>query len=1083
VDCQDGIIAVVITICGIRNLFDSIAQKRLTKKWLLPFVASLLLALPLFGAAASVNFDAVSSLFAQGQDVSDSNAQITITPSSEENIAFLEATGRRVVQVSSGTMHTLALRDDGSLWAWGRNDVGQLGLGNTTDHTTPQRITGGASEWKTISAGGCPDAVSSYSFAIDTDGNLWAWGRGREGQLGTGVTTNQTSPQRVTGGASEWKSISAGWLFTLGIGTDGSLWAWGRNNYGQLAQGEFSTTNRTTPIQVTSGPSTWQMVDAARYHGLGICADGHLWTWGGNHVGQIGLGLAPSEAFANARNIPTRVNSGATSWKYVSAGANYSAGIGTDGSLWTWGAGGQGRLGLGANVSNRNAPQRVTGGASEWETVSAGAYHCLAIDTDGSLWAWGRGDQGQIGDGNTVNRNTPQRIAVSTTGWQLTTVSVFQSLAIDGEGNLWSWGWNENGKLGKGITTPFDQHGTGTDNRIPWRVAASVIPASTTDWTAHNDATIPRNGGVGITDVNTENIVIHFDRPMCTEAASLGRIEVSHGAFVDMSNITDANWSNSTRGPNTVFSAPLTLFVSNTLHTARVSGFLDAQFGRRTINEMYPHEWNFRTEVVVPPLAVIDITPKGFDVSVTTENLIITFDQAVNTALPGNVTLNGDMLDLSTASWNENNSVLSIPLSPLDASGDIPNDNTLNFATVYTVIVADFISSGNKAMLGPHQHQFVTEADKVDTTIIKTLLLPENTPTPRVDFIFDIVAHSFNEDVERRHLLPPLAAQTITFTEAHASTGTTNTREVVLSSDYLLDGITFPQQGLYIYRVSERNNTFVNTATETMTFDTRIFEIGFLVQRLPEPATGLYVSAFYVQEVLEGEELAPKTEEPLGFTNSYVRRHENPDPTDPHQVGLRISKETAGAFANLHKYFDFHINIYAPDLIVEPSTYRAYVVERSTNTVVTSAENGTIAGTSTAGPYLRFTSGGQQNVALRHGQILVFVDTHVGTRYSAEEQPAQGHTPSLVLITDDRAQEVQNPEPGTSNVALGTGRQTLGVGANTADFTNTHISVTPTGFTLVNHPVVILSAALLLVTALLALRARRRIENLLCARV
>jgi len=1071
---------VVTNKYGIRNFLSAITQKHSTKKLLLTFVAILTLALPLFGATSTVDLEAIPPFLAQEQELFDGNSQAI--PLLEEGIALLESDGRRVVQVSTGTMHVLALRDDGSLWAWGRNNVGQLGLGNTTDQTTPQRVTGGAGTWSSISAAGCPDARSSYSFAIDTDGNLWAWGRGENGQLGmgtVGTTSNQTTPRQITAGPNRWKSISAGWFFTLGIDEDGNLWAWGRNNFGQLAQGNFSDTIQATPIRITSGPSSWQMVGAGRYHAVGICSDANLWTWGSNHLGQLGAGIHMSENLRDARNTPVRITSGAPSWKHLAVGAHYSLAIGTDDSLWAWGAGSLGRLGLGNITENQATLQRVTGGASSWETVSAGAYHSLGVGSDGSLWAWGRNNYGQVGDGNTVDRISPVRIAVSTTGWQATAVSVFQSFAVDGDGNLWSWGWNEYGKLGKGITTPPPNrpsdpinHGSGTDNRMPWRVAASVIPSSTTNWTAHNDATVPRNGGQNITDVNTSEVIIYFDRPMCIEPASLGTIEISHGAFVDMSNITSANWSNSTRGINTVFRAPLILFASNTSHSATVSGFLDAQFGKRGTNEMYPHGWSFRTARVVAPLVVEAISPQGFEVSVATEGIVITFDQAVNTTLPGTVTLNGQALNLSTAVWSERNSVLTIPLPPLDTA----SSNTLEYATAYTVAVADFVSAEGKAMAGPYHHQFVTEADRIDTTIIKTLLLPEGTPTPNANFIFDIVAHSFNEDSERAYLLPPLSAQTIAFTEAHASTGTENTREVTLSSDYLLDGVTFSQAGLYTYRISERTDTFTNTATESMTFDTRTFEVGFLVRHLPAPATGFYVSALHIQEVLEGEDLAPKTEGPLTFTNEYLRRHENHDPTDPNQAGLRISKVVEGAYANKSQFFDFHITVHAPDLITEPAKYRAYVVESSTNIVVTSTANGTIAGTSTAGAYLNFASGSQQSVALRHGQVLVFVDTHIGTRYSAEEQPAYDYTPSVAVTANGFPEEVVNPEPGTDKVALSTGLQALGIATNTADFTNTHIPTTLTGLTVSTRSAVILIATLLITAALLVLRTRKQIE-------
>ena len=551
------------------------------------------------------------------------NSQTALTL--EQGIERIERGGGKVMQVSTGSMHTAAINSDGTLWTWGYNDVGQLGLGDTEMQTSPQQVTGGAESWRSVVAAGDPNAISSYTLAIGTDGSLWAWGRGTYGQLGLGDTASYTTPQRVTGGANTWKSISPGWYFTIGIGEDGSLWTWGRNNNGQLGIGSSGNTNQLTPREVKSGPSSWLMAGAGRYHAIALCSEGKLWTWGGNSNGQLGLGLAMNTQAANMRTVPAQVNTGASSWSSVSAGALYSAAIGDDGNLWVWGAGGEGQLGLGSTAS-RNAPVQVTSGAGKWQSVSTGSNTTAAIGSDGSLWMWGANRSGQLGQGNRTARNSPVRITTTNTQWHMVSVGMAHTTPTDHTGtshvaaictnrDLWTWGWNEYGTLGKGIVSALDSSGTNTDNWRPWRMAGSLMPTGLTNWNPQSSATTPRHQAQNITEVNTPELILRFDRPMCTDAALLGTIEISHGAYVDMSNITEANWSDSDRGPNSVFTAPLVLIESSTLHTAKVSGFVDAQFGNRPTTEMYPHTWTFRTAAVTPP------TPDPASLSISQQTL------------------------------------------------------------------------------------------------------------------------------------------------------------------------------------------------------------------------------------------------------------------------------------------------------------------------------------------------------------------------------------------------------------------------------------------------------------------------------
>jgi len=329
-------------------------------------------------------------------------------------------------------------------------------------------------------------------------------------------------------------------------------------------------------------------VSAGSNHSLALDTDGNLWSWGRNEFGQLGLNDT------NNRPIPTQVTADAAKWQSISAGNAYSLAIDTDGNLWAWGAGSNGQLGL-SDTNSRPIPTQVTAGAAKWQSVAAG-FHSLALDTDGNLWAWGSGSSGRLGLNDNNDRPIPTQVTADAAKWQSISAGNTHSLALDTDGNLWSWGRNEFGQLGKGITTPSGQQGTGTNNWIPSRIAGSLMHASNTDWTIATDATVPSSGAVGITnkgaDATTE-IVLNFDRPMDTSVT--GKITVDNGARVRAAKGT---WSESARGENTVFTAPLTLLASNTVHTATVSGFADSF----TKTDMYEHTWSFETgNIVLPP--------------------------------------------------------------------------------------------------------------------------------------------------------------------------------------------------------------------------------------------------------------------------------------------------------------------------------------------------------------------------------------------------------------------------------------------------------------------------------------------------
>ena len=185
-------------------------------------------------------------------------------------------------KIAAGWYHTVALKSDGSLWAWGGSYKGQLGDGTNFKRNMPVQVSGGGNTWTTIAAGW------HHTVAVKSDGTLWAWGYNFYGQLGDGTTINRNMPVQVSGGGNTWVGIAAGGYHTVALKSDGSLWAWGYNFPGQLGDG--TTINRNMPVQVSRGGNTWVGIAAGGYHTVALKSDGTPWAWGLNNYGQLGDG-------------------------------------------------------------------------------------------------------------------------------------------------------------------------------------------------------------------------------------------------------------------------------------------------------------------------------------------------------------------------------------------------------------------------------------------------------------------------------------------------------------------------------------------------------------------------------------------------------------------------------------------------------------------------------------------------------------------------------------------------------------------------------------------------------------------------
>ena len=347
-----------------------------------------------------------------------------------------------------------------TLWVWGGNSDGQLGInleGFINSRPTPVTTFSGGTNWKQVSGGG-----QNHTAAIKTDGTLWNWGNDDNGQLGDNAAgTNKPTPVATFLGGTNWKQVSGGGKFSAAIKTDGTLWTWGINNLGQL--GDNTTTQRDTPVTTLSVGNTWKQVACGYYHTAAIKTDGTLWAWGRNYSGQLG------DNTTTQRNTPVTTLSVGNNWKQVACGGNHTAAIKTDGTLWTWGQGTSGQLG-----DNTTTPKLIPIttflGGTNWKQVTCGYRHTAAIKTDGTLWTWGYNSYGQLGDNTTTNRSIPVTTFAGGTNWKQVSCGNGGShtAAIKTDGTLWTWGFNSVGQLGNNTSginrlTPVTTFAGGTN--------------------------------------------------------------------------------------------------------------------------------------------------------------------------------------------------------------------------------------------------------------------------------------------------------------------------------------------------------------------------------------------------------------------------------------------------------------------------------------------------------------------------------------------------------------------------------------------------------------------------------------------
>ena len=339
----------------------------------------------------------------------------------------------------------------GTMWAWGQNEQGDLGLGTSSYTPTSSTVqVGSQTNWQSVDLDdygickvGCSD---SATIAIDGDGKLYTWGSGGDGRGGRGNTTAVCVPTQV-GARTDWATCSGGyggWATTTG----GEWWfIGGSNGFGQGGQGSTTTSKYSSPVQIGS-ETYWAKTAGVINMAYGITnhgADGggKLYAVGSSASGQLGQGDTTSHC------SPVQIGSD-TTWKLVACNAASFVALKTDGTIWSCGLNDKGQLGDGS-TTNRSSPVQI-GSGTDWAYITIGWQKLTwAIKTNGTLWGWGYNYYGSVGDGSTTNRSAPVQVG-SLTDWKLICGDSYTAAAVKTDGTLWTWGRGNIGNLGDGTT-------------------------------------------------------------------------------------------------------------------------------------------------------------------------------------------------------------------------------------------------------------------------------------------------------------------------------------------------------------------------------------------------------------------------------------------------------------------------------------------------------------------------------------------------------------------------------------------------------------------------------------------------------
>ena len=411
------------------------------------------------------------------------------------------ARGADVVSVWGGARGTIILKSDGTVWTWGANFNGKLGIGETNDvrELTPVEVhdTNNVSYFNSVKAvmGG-----EIHNVALKSDGTVWCWGWNAFGQLGNGTTNDFWVPTQagLTAVPQMTNVVKLGGrpYFTLAEKTDGTIWAWGMNQYGQMGNGTvtpFGSPPNSVPVMVSNsapgGPINGALQITCGYQfGAALATNGTVWTWGSGSHGELGQGAGTTTSYYPAQ-IP-----GLTNITQISAGWFHILARKSDGTAWAWGNNSNGELGDGTAV-NRFSPVAALN-VSNIVAVSGGDSHSSAVAADGTIWKWGLNDLGELGNGttNAVANPFPAQILTDKFGNGFSNVLMmaardYHNIAVKADGSVWMWGANDQGQCGEGTTNndcwrPVPVVGLGARVPLPLNVVPGQSGSANLSWSS-----------------------------------------------------------------------------------------------------------------------------------------------------------------------------------------------------------------------------------------------------------------------------------------------------------------------------------------------------------------------------------------------------------------------------------------------------------------------------------------------------------------------------------------------------------------------------------------------------------------------
>jgi len=386
------------------------------------------------------------------------------------------------VYVSCGYYHTMAIKQDGTLWGTGVNGLGQLGVDSESVNNFIQ--SGTDNDWVSVTGGG------NHSIAIKQDGTLWTTGYNYYGQLGLGDNVNRNVFTQV-GTDNDWKQVDGGSDFTIAIKQDGTLWATGYNYYGQLGLGDNTDRNIFTQVGTDND---WDSISCGDWHSIALKTNGTIWSTGHGGYGQLGLNLYVS------KTIFTQEIGLDTNWVQVACGDYYSMAIKSDGTLWGTGSNRFGQLGTNDRINKFIFTQEISLD-NDWKQVACGFEHSISIKQDGTLWGTGNNHSGQLGLGDNV-----ERIIFVKSGTDNDWISIDcngnHSMVNKTNKSLWGTGSNGRGQLSLGNNTDVNIFNQSNNDYYQYYIDGSEVDKLSKEVLSLTD-------GNSIKDIKKMRIISH----------------------------------------------------------------------------------------------------------------------------------------------------------------------------------------------------------------------------------------------------------------------------------------------------------------------------------------------------------------------------------------------------------------------------------------------------------------------------------------------------------------------------------------------------------------------------------------------